>query len=342
MTAKPLKKKELAEKVRSLMPYLTDVNAFKAKALEDILNKDCVNMRASLVNKNNSCYIDSIIVAIFQGDAKHIFLDADINSHGIKSASNIKVELNNISNSLGKTPNMFCTNLRALLQTYQDEYHRKVSKVERIDWIKSQSEPLDFMRLLYIIFKIPDSLKLERESWGTNVSNKHVPLPKMTKVGVKTIKTNFTTLVDLIGHKEINISDYYPKHLQHTEFDKENEWRPSPSKGAFLRRSERITYLSTPFLHIHLNRLYYDGKMDTVVIPRLKMKLKENKKNIYLRSMILHHGGASGGHYTCLYECNGQWYHYDDTRTNISLVGDFDTLITQNKYLRNSTDMFYW
>jgi ubiquitin C-terminal hydrolase len=335
-------KKDLAHQVRSLLPYLTDVNAFKKAQLQAILAKDCSNLQVSLSNINNSCYLDSIIVAILKGDAKHIFLDAEINKYkgmSSKIAEDIKKELTYLSSSNNKK--LYCTDLRKLLQRYQDEYHKHVFKIERIDWIRSQSEPLDFMRFMNIIFKIPDLLKVQRESWGS--TGKKVPLSKMTRVGgVKTTQTNFTTLLDLIGHTEINISDYYPKHIEHTEFDKDNEWRPSPVKEAFTRRTERTTYLSTPFLHIHLNRLTYAGKLDTTVIPRLKMKLKENRKNIYLRSMIVHHGKGDGGHYTCIYECSGLWYHYDDLRKNIQLVGSFEDLLDQKKYLKNSTDLFYW
>lgn len=335
-------KKDLAEKVRSLLPHLTDVNAFKVDQLKDMLAKDCTNTKVSLANINNSCYLDSIIVAMLQGDAKHMFLDADIHKYqgmNTQIAEDIKKELIYLSCTKDNNQKLYCTDLRKLLQRYQDEYHKHVSKIERIDWIRSQSEPLDFMRFLNIIFNIPDHLKIQRESWG---SKKKVPVSKMTKISIKNTRTNFTTLLDLQGHQEIDISDYYPKHIEHTEFDKDNEWRPSPVKEAFTRRSERITYLSTPFLHIHLNRLTYDGKLDTTVIPRLKMKLKENRKNIYLRSMIIHHGKGNGGHYTCIYECLGKWYHYDDLRKNIQFVGSFEDLLNQKKYLKNSTDLFYW
>ena len=337
-------KKDLVKDVRSLLPHLTDVNAFRKAQLQEILAKDCTNMKVSLSNINNSCYLDSIIVAILQGDAKHIFLGADVNVYrgmSNKIAEDIKKELVYLSSTKNNNQKLYCTDLRKLLQRYQDEYHKHVSKIERIDWIRSQSEPLDFMRFLNMIYKIPDHLKIQSESWGSK-GKKKVSLAKMTKVGVKTMQTNCTTLLDLLGHEEIDISDYYPKHIDHTEFDKDNEWRPSPVKEAFTRRSERITYLSTPFLHIHLNRLTYDGKLDTTVIPRLKMKLKENKKNIYFRSMIIHHGKGNGGHYTCIYECSGKWYHYDDLRKHIVLVGNFEDLLDQKKYLKNSTDLFYW
>lgn len=58
--------------------------------------------------------------------------------------------------------------------------------------------------------------------------------------------------------------------------------------------------------------------------------------------MIIHHGSGNGGHYTCVYECLGAWYHYDDLRKNIQLVGSFEDLLDHKKYLKNSTDLFYW
>lgn len=268
MDATSSKKKDLAVQARSLIPHLTDVNAFTKQQLKDMLAKDCSNLQVSLSNINNSCYLDSIIVAILKGDAKHIFLDAEINKYkgmSSKIAEDIKKELTYLSSS--NNQKLYCTDLRKILQRYQEKYHKHVSKIERIDWIRSQSEPLDFMRFLNIIFKIPKHLKIQRESWG---SKKKVPLSKMTKISIKNTQTNFTTLLDLIGHQEINISDYYPKHIEHTDFDKDNEWRPSPSKDAFTRRSERITYLSTPLFTYTFEKVDVCGKVGYHRHPKIK------------------------------------------------------------------------
>ena len=54
-------------------------------------------------------------------------------------------------------------------------------------------------------------------------------------------------------------------------------------------------------------------KRDNIIIPPLKLKLKEN--NLYLNSIIIHYGfDYNQGHYICLYECKGIWYKFDDMK----------------------------
>lgn len=73
--------------------------------------------------------------------------------------------------------------------------------------------------------------------------------------------------------------------------------------------------------------------------------MKDNKFNIYLRSMIIHHGNHHGGHYTTIYECKGLWYEYDDISSNKKkLIGNFEDVCKVNKSynLKNFTNLIYY
>lgn len=283
-------------------------------------------------------------------------LNASIRNHGNEKlgeiARYIKKELMDIKATLIHTENSkifkkeYCTNLRMLLQLYQDEYNRNVSKIEKIDWMNAQAEPLDFLRFLDIVFIIRNELKYRTESWGTNLEKKVTP-KVMQKVSEKTIKTSIIDIIDidiLLSSDEYDLSKRYPQKTHETFFDKNNLWKLSSKHEGFKRRFEKITYLSTRLLITHVSRVYFGGKLYTKVIPPLRIKLKENLRNIYLRSMIIHHGEDNGGHYTCLYECNGQWYHYDDTNAKIKHVGDFEIVkgYKYGYYLKNVSDLIYW
>ena len=107
--------------------------------------------------------------------------------------------------------------------------------------------------------------------------------------------------------------------------------------------------LSAKFLFIHINRnIISDNgnyeKLNTVIIPSLKIKMKENKYNIYLRSIIIHHGIFGGGHYICLYECKGKWFLYDDMTSQIKLIGNFSDVCEYDDgyYLQNCTNLVYY
>lgn len=314
----------------------------------------CKDMNISLSNINNSCYLDSIIVALFHGSKntmKGVFLNADpqeYNPNLTKIALQIKEELNSIYATMisksSHTDVTYCTHLRGLLQRYQEEYHKTVSKIEKIDWIRAQSEPLDFIKMFNIIFKVPDEVTYKQESWGTNSKGKTLALKSMTKITDTMIRTNFVDVIDIdvLMKGDVKIKDLYPKRITDTVFDADNLWKPNGYDIEFSRRYEKKTYVETPYLHIHVNRLAMDDKLDAQVIPVIKIKSKENL--IYIRSIIVHHGSANGGHYTCLYECNGTWFVYDDMKSKTQEIGSFDNLLSYKDgyYLRNCTDMLYW
>ena len=111
----------------------------------------------------------------------------------------------------------------------------------------------------------------------------------------------------------------------------------------FKRKIEKYKYLSANFLFIHINRIFIDKKITKNIDVPLKLKLKENKRNLYLRSIIVHHGGSNGGHYTTMIECKGTWYHFDDMNSGLDKIGDYEDLKKyQNGYVfKNCTDLVY-
>ena len=91
-----MNKKELIIKIKELYPYYTSINKYKKKELEEILNHECINF--TLSNENNSCYMDSILIALFNSKNKKIF-NYYINS-SINNYNNDK--LNSIENNIKK------------------------------------------------------------------------------------------------------------------------------------------------------------------------------------------------------------------------------------------------
>jgi hypothetical protein len=272
----------------------------------------------------------------------------EYNNNLIKLAVQISEELNNIHNNIVFKENSqrtYCTNLRGLLQKYQDNYHKTVSKIEKINWIRSQSEPLDFIKMFNIIFNVPNNVNYKQESWGTNSKGKKIVLKSMTKLNDTIISTNYVDIIDIdtLMKGDVYVKDLFPKRIIDTIFDDNNLWKPDGDNGAtFSRRYEKRTYINMPLLYLHINRLTPDSKLDTQVIPVLK--IKSTNMLIYLRSIIVHHGGKNGGHYTCLYECNNNWFIYDDMNTNTQEIGSFDKVLSHKDgyYLKNCTDIVYW
>ena len=100
--------------------------------------------------------------------------------------------------------------------------------------------------------------------------------------------------------------------------------------------------MSTPLLFIQFNRIFDGEKLDTIIIPSLKIKLKNNKYPLYLNAIIIQkYGTVNFGHYICLYECNNIWYEFDDLKRKNIKIGSFDRILDNEDYTRNITGLYY-
>lgn len=348
-------KKNIIIKIKELYPYYKNLEKMKINELNDILNKRCNNILIN--NERFSCYLDSLLVALFHDDntyIKELFLNSSFNNLKndklIDLANKIKEELisiysyiQNINNDNNKN---YCKNLRKLFQNF---YNIKYPK-NNINWIDDQLEPLDVINMLNEIFNIKKETKINIKQFASNKINKTIIFKKLKLIDNKNILNDFYSIIPLdklLSGDNIKIKKYYPIMTDDTIFSSDNLWKPN-SKDKYLRKIEKTTFLSSKFLFIHINRNLDLGseknKLETKIIPALKIKMKENKLNLYLKSIIIHHGRYGGGHYTTLYICKGKWYEYDDLRTKVKIIGDFDDLCKYNDeyYLKNCTNLLYY
>jgi len=299
--------------------------------------------------------MDSILIALFNSKNKKIFnyyINSSINNYNNDKlnsiANNIRKELINIYKIIStsdKKINIYCSILRKLLNDYQKNYVKYVNKNhDIIDWMRVQTEPYDFLNFLGIIFNYKNNTKVKYLNYATNLKSKSIPpIRKMllTKNDINNINPkDIIGLDELLLNDEINIKDYYPKNISDIKFDKNNLWKINSKE--YYRKIEKKIILSSDFLIIHINSLSIDTKLNTKIIPILKIKLIDNKNSLFLNSIVIHHGNKHGGHYTCVYECKNIWYEYDDLR-DIKIIGTFEEMCNyrNNYYLKNCTDLIY-
>lgn len=316
--------------IKSYYPYYTYLNNYTKKQLEDIYNKICIN-KNQIKNENNSCYIDSFIYSLFNTKNKYIeniLLNAPINNYNPKlyeKGLEIQNELKSIYNYINDNDNendrndkYLCKKLRGLLQNYYNNYKETFSKskLSKMNFISSQNDYYEIINIFNIIFKISDVLDF---SINNNIE-----------------KRGFVDLFQidyLLENEKIEIKKFYPKRLNKIFIDDNHK----PFKV------ENIEYLKSPILFIHFNRNYLNlNKIKTPVIPTLKIKMKNNKFNLYLNSIIIHFGDVKNGHYITLYECKGIWYKFDDMSNDRTLIGAFDEIIKNDNYTENIVGLYYF
>ena len=297
--------------------------------LKEIHNRVCNNI--FITYDNNSCYVDSLFVSLFNTKndiIKKIILESPLKYYDkcpklLDYGSDIRDELLKIYDtiSLQKKNSQIkkCTNFRLLLQRYYKAYRKYVNKkYDKIEWTATQNDYADILSFLAIIFDIPNTLKCK---FNDRIELKYF--------------VDLFPLDELLITDKVYIKDFYPKYEKTFESLNEN--------GVIEYFTKKVEYIETPFLFILFNRLLLSEKIKTKIIPSLKIKLTQNKYNLYLNSIMIHHGEiGDGGHYTCLYECKGIWYEYDDLNiNNQTIIGKFDDIIKNEYYIENISGLFY-
>ena len=123
------------------------------------------------------------------------------------------------------------------------------------------------------------------------------------------------------------------------------------SQKAFSKRVEKKTYLKSPLLYVHIGRVADQVniggkgkiKITTSIVPTLIITM-EKQNPLILTAILVHHGKATGGHYTAYLNCNGLWYAYNDMGyKSLSLIGDYNEMLKNEGdiILKNATDYFY-
>jgi hypothetical protein len=249
----------------------------------------------------------------------------------------------------------YCKNLRKLFNDYKKIYTKTYPHrpLDDNNWQRDQSEPMQTLQYLNIMFDFPFTTKKTQKRWGTN--------DKLTKDSLKSmLATNpittqeqndvFITIIekdDLFEKDKIYIKNFYPSKISISRFDKKNLWQPLPNRF-YKTKIEKTSIVDAPFLFLHIDRLIIDPdtqfveKMPAAVIPDAHIKTKTG--SLELQSIIIHHGSENGGHYTCLIKCDNAWYEYDDLQHKTQLIGTLQDVITYDKhyYIHNCTDLVYF
>ena len=317
-----------------------DLNEYSIKRLQEIYI-NYKNNKCNFILKydgNNSCYLDSLFVSLFNTKnsiIKKILLESPVTIYNecpelSQYGSDIKVELLNIYNKVSSQEksenNEFtkCTNIRMLFQKYYDAYMEagitKISSSIKINWTSKQNDYYDILSWLQYIFNIPETLIYETNN----------------TIEKRSFVDNFP-LSNYSDTEVLKINEYYPVREECVELEND------------FYRFISTKYIRAPFLFIYFNRLALSDdrrtevRKQTKIIPSLTIKLIQNKYNLYLNSIIIHEKHTNNsGHYICLYECKGIWYEYNDIKNDIKIIkGGLPNIIINEYYTKNITGLFY-
>lgn len=338
---------QLRQQVQHLYPYLTKLNNVKRQELCDILSRNCDTL-GGLTNKVNSCYIDSILMALFHNHNPYlkenvINKQVKFTNSGLQdTAVTIQDMLSKINDAIVQGKRGACSRLRAAFQQFDRIYSNEIAGIEQLDWKNSQLEPADVIKALIRVFNIPNDCRYRFQTYGVKGRKKYLI----------TNETRETTFADalisadsLYEQSKISMKQFIPIEKTVTEFDTENLWKPNENME-FSKKLVIKTYIKAPIFVVHVSRVFGNEKLTTPIVPEVSLKLKDNKHILHLRSIIVHHGNSpDSGHYTCYLLCQNTWFHYNDINfTGLEEVGDLKKVLKHDGgfVLRNAVNFIYF
>ena len=111
------------------------------------------------------------------------------------------------------------------------------------------------------------------------------------------------------------------------------------NNNLYKRRILYKTVIDTPYLIFRIDRLWANKFYKTKIIPSQIITL-QNLKKFALSAVIV----FSAFHYTCYFRCGNKWYYYNDIDNEITLIGNYNSLLKNNDFpnvITNGTVYFY-
>lgn len=270
-----------------------------SKILKD--NKDI-----NISNEHNSCFIDSLLVALFHFKNRVIYnMFFRTNKLEHRYAQRIQSELYNIYEYINKSKdieNKKCN----MIRKYLDKYYRELVKINennriffnnRENWLTQQVDVFELITYFDKIFNFKINVKIRD---GDNKYKKNM---------IQEISSFY-----LIGKSKLDISTLIPNRLDRYDFDSNNYYKNSKGKLIKYYEKEYSILKTNGVLIIDIYRnIGGETKLATKIVYPNIIKIPGDKKELKLRSIILHKGETvESGHYTALIKRNGKTYEYDD------------------------------
>lgn len=267
------------------------------------------NKEINISNENNSCFIDSLLVALFHFKNRVIYNMFFRIKHKLehKYAQKIQSELYYIYKYINRNDdieNKLCNMIRKYLEKYYRELIRinennRIFFNSRDNWLTHQIDIFELITYFDKIFEFNYNVKIRD---GDNTYKKNM---------IHEISSSY-----LIGKSKLNISTLIPNRRDRYEFDSNNYYKNS--KGKLIKHYEKdyniVKTNGVLIIEIYRN-VGNENKLTTKIVYPNTIKISGDKKELLLRSIILHKGNTvEFGHYTALLKMNGKTYEYDDIK----------------------------
>ena len=328
-----------------------------------------------LVNINNSCYIDSVLMALF-GRSNNI-----VNKYILNKPISSLIEEKNKSIVCGSTPEkdfkirtLIQDELKRLAKIIRNEANnntnnntqsqtsnmnntctnlRKIIKHCKTNQSFASSDMQDAGEFLIYIFNIfnVQIMKLSKVVYVTNDLSPEPNVNKLVKVTSRVDTSSPIYIINLLGNEpEINLERYTGNIVEDAVLSEDNLYKHQETKKKYRRKIDVSSILETSYLIFNVQRAsgthLSHKKLYTPVIAPENLIIG-GKTQLFLTSIITHVGSSSGGHYTCYVKLSsGDWIYYDDFATSysdmITTVGDYNDMLRYTPSISTSGTLYFY
>jgi len=308
-----------------LSPYLNKIKR-ESKKSKKINNDIGTFYIKGLSYKGNSCYMDSTLFSLFFNN--HPIIDYYLleTKQTETCSKSIQENLTTISlfirNQLDdKKDEMTCMNLRKALKDC-DDLPQPFNRTNTQD-------AGEFLLYLFNKFNLTIATQYQY-TYASNDNEKYIEISRRELKTDPVIQILSTELVNMSDDTEYSLC-HFIKKTDIAELDPQNLYKKD---GKTYKYRKQITKLLAPFIVFRIQRLGYDDEGEetffkTKLVPsKVLFMPNEKQKTIYstltLQSIVIHH--ESFAHYSCLFNKNDTWYHYNDLK-GIKKIGSYEKML---------------
>jgi hypothetical protein len=333
------KDKELRKKIEDSGELINLIKTQKyLKSYLQNFNMKKVCSFTGLKYKGNSCYQDSVLLALFA--KPNDFITVNILQNDVKTISSkanreikcgetlssdyrrrvaIQNELIRITKSMRRELDYpenveYCSNLRALLRncpsSSRQEFHGTGTQ-----------DAGEFLQYIFALFKVEGTFRNTKTIVTNDLSSK----PKTSLIVNETVQ-QISPIILVPAHllRKTTI-DTYLKQKEDAVFDEDNLYK-GPNNKLYRRRIETNNIVFSNYLVFYVQRLLSeDERIYEKIVPLQSIKLDEMRHELELNAIVVHRSN----HYTCYIKCNEDWFYYNDMSDKIKLIGSFEDMLNE-------------
>jgi ubiquitin C-terminal hydrolase len=285
-----------------------------------------ISLLQGMKNVENSCFLDSVIVPILLNKNGYLAKNFVAGPKSLSCAKILVDQLRLLSNNLfANTEYLTCIPLKSTMK----QCGKSFKNILDGDQQDSSEFLIKLMEIFNIVpIKIRKELKYknaEKETVSIQTSNNSVIqiyLPGKTQIQERT----------LLSFVEYSITEDFSNV---PEEDKPLD--PDNNRVNTLVTTETI--LDSPVLIFTINRRQENIKNTSPIKFTEYIKNTTTNKILYLSTIVIHSGSASGGHYTSFFKNGQQWFYYNDIAKRPIIPVSWSQVYTKSK--NNCTIFIY-